>query len=101
MNSVDEFLFRADADLAQHGARHLAEEVFHQIQPGTVFGNEDELKSLGPSRQIALRLAGDVRRMVVQNKPQDLRGGIAGVKFSRSEEHTSELQSRENLVCRL
>src|SRR5271157_1575764 len=83
MNSLDEFLFRADADLAQHGARHLAEEVFHQIQPGTVFGNEDELKSLGPSRQIALRLAGDVRRMVVQNKPQGLRGGIAGVKFSQ------------------
>src|SRR5690606_40765526 len=24
-----------------------------------------------------------------------------GVAFSRSEEHTSELQSRENLVCRL
>src|SRR5690606_40676723 len=26
---------------------------------------------------------------------------VTGVIFSRSEEHTSELQSRENLVCRL
>src|SRR5690606_41430523 len=27
--------------------------------------------------------------------------GIGTVRYSRSEEHTSELQSRENLVCRL
>src|SRR5207302_3408108 len=27
--------------------------------------------------------------------------GPAGIKCRRSEEHTSELQSRENLVCRL
>src|SRR5690606_41682998 len=27
--------------------------------------------------------------------------GLAGVLIARSEEHTSELQSRENLVCRL
>src|SRR5690606_41570039 len=26
---------------------------------------------------------------------------LSGIEFSRSEEHTSELQSRENLVCRL
>src|SRR5690606_40758323 len=29
------------------------------------------------------------------------RGGAAGTPAMRSEEHTSELQSRENLVCRL
>src|SRR5690606_41547567 len=28
-------------------------------------------------------------------------GALPYVPFSRSEEHTSELQSRENLVCRL
>src|SRR5207302_8715543 len=42
--------------------------------------------------------------------PQGLRNGIVGKRLSgeqsahaiqRSEEHTSELQSRENLVCRL
>src|SRR5207302_8879330 len=26
---------------------------------------------------------------------------VSGIRVSRSEEHTSELQSRENLVCRL
>src|SRR5690606_42076497 len=31
----------------------------------------------------------------------NLGAGIATVAFIRSEEHTSELQSRENLVCRL
>src|SRR5690606_21171994 len=30
-----------------------------------------------------------------------LPGGVVGVGEARSEEHTSELQSRENLVCRL
>src|SRR5690606_41981033 len=30
-----------------------------------------------------------------------LRIGLAGIAAERSEEHTSELQSRENLVCRL
>src|SRR5690606_42078457 len=29
------------------------------------------------------------------------RGSVQGVAARRSEEHTSELQSRENLVCRL
>src|SRR5690606_42093691 len=29
------------------------------------------------------------------------RGGVAACPRARSEEHTSELQSRENLVCRL
>src|SRR5690606_925559 len=32
---------------------------------------------------------------------QEKVGTIHGVVHSRSEEHTSELQSRENLVCRL
>src|SRR2546430_12377045 len=27
--------------------------------------------------------------------------GLAGLRWSRSEEHTSELQSQSNLVCRL
>src|SRR5207247_9268001 len=31
----------------------------------------------------------------------ELRGGLAGAVEARSEEHTSELQSRVDLVCRL
>src|SRR5690606_40109170 len=32
---------------------------------------------------------------------QDLEEILTGLTYDRSEEHTSELQSRENLVCRL
>src|SRR5256885_4631344 len=34
-------------------------------------------------------------------RPQDRRGAGQGQRFRRSEEHTSELQSPCNLVCRL
>src|SRR6266511_1977188 len=34
-------------------------------------------------------------------RPCRHRGGVDGGRGQRSEEHTSELQSRENLVCRL
>src|SRR5690606_39894018 len=34
--------------------------------------------------------------------PEEVRGGVLHLNLNlRSEEHTSELQSRENLVCRL
>src|SRR5690606_41866078 len=42
------------------------------------------------------RPAGTDRR-----KPLKLRSAGGRTQFKRSEEHTSELQSRENLVCRL
>ena len=57
MDAVDEFLFGADANLSQHGACHLAEEIFHQVQPGAVLGNEDEPKALWPCRQAPVRCA--------------------------------------------
>src|SRR2546422_8614072 len=41
-----------------------------------------------------------LRMPVQQNRFAD-DGGIAGETFLRSEEHTSELQSRLHLVCRL
>src|SRR5436309_7821658 len=53
---------------------------------------------------------GDVgRRLALDRAPHDLRlvlagrdeGDFATGEHKRSEEHTSELQSRENLVCRL
>src|SRR5436309_11502318 len=52
---------------------------------------------------IFLALAGRARRahfvVRVAARPDDRR--IAHAPTKRSEEHTSELQSRENLVCRL
>src|SRR5690606_41769663 len=50
---------------------------------------------------VAVAVAGHVHR-AAQARDQrftDLRGGQARVVGQRSEEHTSELQSRENLVC--
>src|SRR5207302_10036798 len=50
-----------------------------------------------------LALNGDARRGDAEAlaKLPHSRDQIASVEASRSEEHTSELQSRENLVCRL
>src|SRR5207302_8058309 len=48
-----------------------------------------------------------MKGMVVVDEPADYqtwlkeRAELAGTQNARSEEHTSELQSRENLVCRL
>src|SRR5690606_41054493 len=49
---------------------------------------------------------GDRTAPISGNGPRDRpdpvhRGSAAGCRAGRSEEHTSELQSRENLVCRL
>src|SRR5436309_15697053 len=53
----------------------------------------------------AVWLLGQVRRLGPQSSrwAEAVIGerGIEGVRVVRSEEHTSELQSRENLVCRL
>src|SRR5690554_7463337 len=38
---------------------------------------------------------------VMDFTPPRLSGGCSGIDFYRSEEHTSELQSRPHLVCRL
>src|SRR5690606_663271 len=46
------------------------------------------------------RVAGDVRGVELEHLVGVERDGL-GVAVARSEEHTSELQSRENLVCRL
>src|SRR2546429_8201707 len=53
---------------------------------------------------LLLRMEGHVslRRMAVPVLASGVMGGVlAGTGFGRSEEHTSELQSRLHLVCRL
>src|SRR5690606_41693674 len=47
----------------------------------------------------ALELGTDGRMLTLQL--HELGGGVEELRQLRSEEHTSELQSRENLVCRL
>src|SRR2546430_12817380 len=41
------------------------------------------------------------RRIALEREPLGDRGGHDGAIVIRSEEHTSELQSQSNLVCRL
>src|SRR5436309_6269507 len=46
-------------------------------------------------------LLASVRAMSIVSTPQTSAASRAEMSLVRSEEHTSELQSRENLVCRL
>src|SRR3712207_7912314 len=66
-------------------------EVHAAVRPaGGTFGPEQKIADRG--HQLALRMFG----------PQvALHQGEAFVGWTRSEEHTSELQSRQYLVCRL
>src|SRR5699024_11311529 len=58
------------------------------------FGNSDSLKVGEPAIAIGSPLGSEYATTVTQ-------GIISGLDRSRSEEHTSELQSRFDLVCRL
>src|SRR5690606_41932173 len=66
----------------------LRGEVGVQLGPGGVAGLE-HVHLLAGEAAAALELAGQVLR------------GVALAALARSEEHTTELQSREKLVCRL
>src|SRR5256885_8656039 len=48
-----------------------------------------------------VRIAGDIQHLHIRLRSVHLFGKIATVHALRSEEHTSELQSPCNLVCRL
>src|SRR5690606_23670844 len=58
----------------------------------------DELKSRGEADEVLAKYISDfgIRQFLLKNLYWVEKG-----KLGRSEEHTSELQSRENLVCRL
>src|SRR5690606_41424336 len=85
-------LFRSDA-VAADG------DVAHQVRTRPrAFADKEE----GRFRAVGIEQVEDrrrVRRRAVVDGQPDLRRG--GVEAGRSEEHTSELQSRENHVCRL
>src|SRR2546430_12653903 len=53
--------------------------------------------SLGPGGSPTVRARSSLRDLDLQHR----RGGDSGSVAARSEEHTSELQSQSNLVCRL
>src|SRR5207302_2288923 len=74
-------------------------EVLHDVsfrsEPGTVTA------LVGPSGAGKSTIIGLIAAFYVPSGGRVLVDGIALATVKRSEEHTSELQSRENLVCRL
>src|SRR5690606_33967593 len=72
-----------------------------QIAPALAFGNTVVVK---PSEHTPISLYRLVQLLIEGGIPEgviNLVNGRGPVTGARSEEHTSELQSRENLVCRL
>src|SRR5690242_12704423 len=67
-DSCLELGLRCDADVPEHGAGHLGEQAFDEVQPRSVFGRKYEGKApfrLGGGPR--LRFLGYVSRMVVQD----------------------------------
>src|SRR5690606_41554325 len=76
-------MWRSHSDGAYNGADGLSVFLFDATE-------DFRLGGYGGSLGYAPNTAGGV--------PEGLAGGYVGVGLDRSEEHTSELQSRENLV---
>ena len=55
-NAVGQLVPGLDPDSTQHCPRHLAEEGLDHVQPGTVFGREDEFEPVRDAREICPRL---------------------------------------------
>src|SRR2546427_5474845 len=62
----------------------------------TLFRSASQIWTFGPARSFVTS-----RSDLPQNEQRSARFGIIFMAGSRSEEHTSELQSQSNLVCRL
>src|SRR2546427_2256726 len=77
----------------------------------TLFRSKGDLAALGSLDKIQLSQGLSVgavwtvfeiaRRLGIDQAPGDFKDGPHGTDGERSEEHTSELQSQSNLVCRL
>src|SRR5690606_42097501 len=93
--SLHSFPTRRSSDLLKDNTRILSDEDLRQLE------GADQLISAADADRIQRRLenmAGAVKAM------RDIFGDMGNPNApmrERSEEHTSELQSRENLVCRL
>src|SRR3712207_7487981 len=75
--------------------------------PYTTLFRSMDVDALHPRRQPGQRLAGQpredrrARQLRYGGRDEARHGSIVACRGSRSEEHTSELQSRQYLVCRL
>src|SRR5690606_41623749 len=94
---------RGRASPSLHDALPIFIEAIH-MQPGIMLAKWSCLYAAGASGYQVVRVHPHFRRRVATIKPiPSVPGHLAAVPplSARSEEHTSELQSRENLVCRL
>src|SRR5690606_41756765 len=74
----------------------------HYFHPkSTLFPYTTLFRSTSSSLGFIRELSGTVRGLTLHGVTASPEDGAAASGLVRSEEHTSELQSRENLVCRL
>src|SRR5688572_32250544 len=66
----------------------------------TLFRSTSKALVLAPTRELAAQILEDFNALAVHT-PVTGAAVYGGVGMGRSEEHTSELQSQSNLVCRL
>src|SRR2546429_5897634 len=65
----------------------------------TLFRSAQPVRALGHGQ--LLQVAGQLRHVLRQLRVVEDAQAVTGIQAGRSEEHTSELQSRLHLVCRL
>src|SRR5689334_18480366 len=67
-DALFQLVFRADADVTEHGAGGFGEEPLDEIEPGAVLGGEHEPKaSFRSRRQPSLGLLRDVRGVIIED----------------------------------
>src|SRR5690606_40447402 len=102
---ADRVIQRDGSDDGRIERDHGAEAALGDEADGGGAEAERDEAVVGGGRAAALEMAEDERAGLVAGALLDLRGealrNAAQPRGARSEEHTSELQSRENLVCRL
>ena len=77
-----EFGLGCDANMTQQGARHLGEEAFHKIEPGTMFRSKHKGEAaLWLGGKPRLGFFGDVRGVVVEDQLDGGIGRVSGVEF--------------------
>src|SRR5690606_41261298 len=76
---------------------HDALPIYRRTRPRTAYARPAQQFRLGARHAATYRR---IRLDLAQTLERRIAHGATGVE-DRSEEHTSELQSRENLVCRL
>src|SRR5690606_8567639 len=93
-----------DIDVAPGVLEQGQGQAYRQVHRVRAVDPFAELQVLEQDSVVGLQLALIDAVVQVQIQPSladAVAGELAGVGRQRSEEHTSELQSRENLVCRL